>query len=568
MLDCIDALDPLSGVEFGGDGVSTEEKERAEQLVEHLHTCQPCTVAVIHARKLRDRQRRALHDLLEEGETQVASTTANILLALRREQATRPPFFTSDSTRDSIAIADGVFPDDEAVPHTPALPAQKDTGELPTVSYEATSQSSKGGIQEPPVSISTRPSMRWMRRKKTLSYIFALAAAAAFIIVFAQFARLFSASHSVSESTTASSANGPFSSANGSGKQAGPGFGSGRTLANAPWSSLLLTRRSADGKQQLVENYDPKTGKAATLLTLSPTASVDGISHHGDDIVYHDYDSLTRRTTYHFLSGGEVPFNGKGLNAVWSTDDAYIFVVMDTGDVWRVTMATMQPTRLPFNIQADTLVMELNFDLYYAYAHSLYRINVMSGKVEKPQLIVSNAATDVFWIDPFTTKDVYYYANSGNAQGSGPYDLYSAPNIPAPVPANASKESHLIAKAATLIGYSSDGNLMTMVYDQLTQSFGLYKIVDGMPKLIQTQIMKGSQALCQVANASQGSICDSSVALAPGTSGLQMLVVGALYPDKSYRVTAFGGNNFQQLRVLLSDGRQVALIGWDKLIVP
>ena len=109
---------------------------------------------------------------------------------------------------------------------------------------------------------------------------------------------------------------------------------------------------------------------------------------------------------------------------------------------------------------------------------------------------------------------------------------------------------------------------MTMVYDQLTQSFGLYDIVGGMPKLIQRQIMKGSQTLCQNVNASQGSICASSVALSPDTSGSQMLVVGALYPDKSYRVTAFGGNNFQQLRVLLSDSRQVVLIGWDKLIVP
>ncbi len=514
MLDCIDALDPLSGAEPADDGMSTEEKEHAIQLMEHLHSCKTCTVAVMHARKVRDRQHLALHDFLEEGETQVASTTVNILLALRREKSIRSPFLTAD-----IAVTE-----------------------------------------------SSLPSMRRMRRKKTLSYVFALAAAAVFVIVFVQMFNLFSTFHGAMG--TAGMANSSASSA-GKGPQsaAANGRNSKHMDVNASWSSVLLTRRSADGRQQLVENYDPKTGKAATLLTLSPTTSVDGISHHGDNVVYHDYDSLTRRTTYHFLIGGAVPFNGKGLNAVWSTDDAYITVVMDTGDVWRITMDTMQPTRLPFNIQADTLVMERDSYLYYVYAHSLYRIDVMSAKVAIPQLLVSKAATDVFWLDPYYTDEVkvYYYSDSSNgAQRPGVYDLYAASVSP-----NGSTKPQQIAKSATLIGYAANGNLMTMVYNQSTQSFELHEIdkTTWEEKPIQKQMMKGSQALCQDANGSQGSICDSSVALSPYTPDAQMLVVGARYPDKSYRVAAFGGDTFQQLRVLPSDSQQVALIGWDKLVV-
>lgn len=83
----IDELYQYSGSYWKEYFVENLQNERLmEKLCTHILTCPTCTTALTQARRVRLQQRRALREVLNEGEQKVPSTTEQTLIALRSWQ--------------------------------------------------------------------------------------------------------------------------------------------------------------------------------------------------------------------------------------------------------------------------------------------------------------------------------------------------------------------------------------------------------------------------------------------------------------------------------------------------
>ncbi|GHO89357.1 hypothetical protein [Dictyobacter formicarum] len=505
--DEIEALRAQAAPNLFGVVGNVRDKEQIDLLQEHINTCKTCQATMATVRKQRGQQRQALQMFLVEGEAIVPSTTVSILATLRSE-----PHPTFSNATDVVREVEA--------------PAVK-----PSIYKKKIPPSSRGP-------------------RKNVGFAFALVAAAVLIVASMQ---LFA--HFVHQSGTQSS---QVSSTKYARKKVVKS--TSPLLASVhktnTWSSVVMTHPSDDGKNLIVENYDPVHKKAIPLFIAANTAAVDGVSHSGDNLIYHIYDRNSQQTTYVFLSGEQYYFNGHGLNAVWSTDDSNVFLATDDGSLWKVDMKdhNKDPKKLPQTIQADNLAFYRNHFLYYIRAQSLYRINVDDDQSQE-QLVVSQADSKVFWMDPIS-DNIYYVKKNVVAQ----QDIYMHQGDTPP------SDDYVVQSNGTPIGYTRDAaNVWSIIYvswNQGTGGFDLKKTSSS--EILLSNIVGGqAKALCTSAP-SDGAICDNSLALSP--TGHQLLV-GGTNSAQVYQLWSIDLDT-KTRTPLTPPGRQgpLQLIGWDKLL--
>ncbi|GLV56381.1 hypothetical protein KDH_32220 [Dictyobacter sp. S3.2.2.5] len=506
--DEVEALHVQAAPNLSGVVGNAGDREQIGLMQEHLRTCKTCQATMATLRRQRGQQRQALWQYLAEGEVAVPSTTASILAALRSEPR-------------------------------PLLPTAIDAADEANVPVAA----------RPPIYIQ-KPQPAASRSRKSAGLAFALVAAAVLIISSMQLFTHF-AHQPVTQPPQVSS----------------PGYAhkkvpeksaplSASVHKTATWSSVVMTHFSADGKNVIVENYDPARKRSVPLVTAASTAMVDGVSHAGDNLVYHVYDRNAQQTTYIFLSGEQYYFNGRGLNAVWSTDDSSVFLVTDDGSLWKVDTKNRDkdPTRLAQTIQADKLAFYRNHFLYYIRVQSLYRINVDDEQSQEQQ-VVSQADSGVFWMDPIS-ENIYYVKKNTAAQ----QDIYMHPGNTPP------SADYVVQSNGTPIGYSRDAaNTWSIVYISWNQGTGGFDIKKTSSSEVLLSDIVGGQAKALCSNSpADGAICDNSLALSP--TGRQ-LVVGGTNRAQAYQLWSIDLTSGTRTSLALPSGQgPLQLIGWDKLL--
>ncbi|GCE02977.1 anti-sigma factor family protein [Dictyobacter aurantiacus] len=506
--DEVEALHAQAAPNLSGVVGNAGDREQIALLQEHLRTCKTCQATMATLRKKRKQQRQALQQYLAEGEVAVPSTTASILAALRSEPQSLFPTTIDAVEEVNVPVA-----------------------------------------ARPPIYIQ-KPQSAARRSRKSAGLAFALVAAAVLIVssmqLFAHFAHQPGA-----QSSQVSS----------------PGYAhkkvpektvplSASVHKTTTWSSVVMTHFSADGKNMIVENYDPARKRSVPLVTAANTATVDSVSHAGDNLIYHIYNRNAQQTIYTFLSGEQYYFNGRGLNAVWSTDDSSVFLATNDGSLWKVDTKDRDkdPTRLAQTIQADKLAFYRNHFLYYMRAQGLYRINVDDDQSQEQQ-VVSQADSRVFWMDPIS-ENIYYVKKNTAAQ----QDIYMHPGNTPP------SADYVVQSNGTPIGYSRDAaNTWSIVYvswNQGTGGFDLKKTSSS--EVLLSDIMGGqAKALCNNPPA-DGAICDNSLALSP--TGRQ-LVVGGTNQAQVYQLWSIDLTSGTRTSLTVPAGQgPLQLIGWDKLL--
>ncbi|BCL84311.1 hypothetical protein ccbrp13_67760 [Ktedonobacteria bacterium brp13] len=554
MLDSIDEHSSRlsQGVSFDND--DTQEHLRATQLAAHIKSCETCQVAITDARKLREQQRSALRDVMDEGEALVPATTASILLALRHEyQESQGLHESREHIFQPLSLLAPEAPEDDQDAAQIAVPSiQRHSDTMP----DASDMSLQFAL------VKTRYRQHAKNKRKGLASIVVVAGSIAAIILFtligvfnhtstagiASTAGTTNSASSVHQKLPASSTGVPVHT------HSSMLIPSSAYTVTKEWSAVALVQRSPDGMSQMVKNYDPVTDKSTVLSILPLNASLDAISYQGDNMIFRQYDASAQSTSYYLLRGGNYSFGGKTSNAIWSADDSSIFVATPTGEVSRVDLSSGKLSYMALNTPIDQLLMVRGSYLYFTHGNILYRASVQGDIAGPVQLMVSNADLASFWLDPYT-NDLYYY-RKGSA---GSFDLYTAP-------VGDSTNGRLLVSSATLIGYGDVKNLIVLQYKQGTGQFDVLSVdkASGASTVI-SQIALGAQALCQNATAPTGAICSDSVALSPLPDN-QALIIGARYGG-AYRVQIFGLVSSVMSNLFQSDGDPVQLIGWDKLAV-
>jgi hypothetical protein len=513
-IDEIDALDQntLSVRMFADYRENIHEQEQVEHLARHLQYCYICQVAVANERRLRDQQQHMLRTFLVSEGTKVPSTTAAILTSLN-----------DDQFQDSqIMLA---MNPDSVVPRM---------GE-----HEA-----------------TFPSHQRVQCAQKWGVVSALAVVVIMVLASLHMFTPFDGNTLQTSSTAVSMSE----------KQ---NFTTVTTVASMTahvttplqttnlWSSVLLTHWSQDGKHLIVENYNPTNQRSVQLLSTSEDTVIDNVSYSGDNLIYHTYDSARQETQYALLSGERYDVSGRGLNAVWSTDDTAIFLATSDGTIWKVDVknSTAAPlTKLFQDVHMSRLAFYQDHFLYYVRGQSLYRIDVDNPQ-QPEQCVVVNSSSNTFWIDP-DTEDIYYVKNYGAQQ-----EMYKHREN---TPASRDLSLHI---TGTPVGYirepSGTWSLMYINWNQATGGFDLQNTTSTKP--IYQNIVDGkTQSLCNVA-ASSGSICDNSLVMSPSGT---LLTVGRVNGTLNYQLWSINLSKKETTPLPMLSGRgPIQLIGWDKWLV-
>ncbi|HLG76903.1 MAG TPA: hypothetical protein VKX46_10835 [Ktedonobacteraceae bacterium] len=496
---CVRMLDILDDMRDGFPPGWDDDAQLAEQLFEHLQTCPICTAAVARARAAREWQRQALRALLADGEQAVPSTTSRIMAAIARE-------------REPVATT------------TAAVRPQEPLSPLP--------------LQKRPVSRRPRSAFGGGR--------FLLAAVATVVIV---------AALSIFSYLTAFQP-GPASRSRVTPTPTSPLFT--RLPVSTDWSSVVAIGSVRSGDMQTVENYDPASGKHVPLLSgcCSRDTIVDGIAHNGGDLIYHRYDSTSQETTYYSLLGRSYVVQGRGTNAVWSTDDSSIFVGTSK-QVIQITIKDATQKALKKPLHADLLAFYRSNFLYFIRSqpgntYNLYRIDLSAGS---PTLVVQNANSATFWLNP--AGSTVYYTKMGDDGQRAVYAVASDGTLQGKTTA--------LRTDATPIGYASDNALVIM--QKVQNAFQVIKVVDeNVPKLDRIligDVAPGASSFCPTG---ADLLCDGNIALAPYGGSLVTL---ARYADGSQRLWSINLESGQRTPLpLSSEQTQMRLLGWSKFLIP
>ncbi len=413
---CLHFIDELSGhTSSRGESASEDVQDVAlvEQLRVHVSTCPTCTATLAQANDVVTQQRRALRTILDEGEQQVPSTTAQIIAALRQEQ--RTPQKTLVSTNNQFY---------EVLPVVP----------IPYVRE----------IETP------RPK----QTKRRLRSVVALATVAAILIASFGLLRFILPSYS-SGSSTASSTVDPAKK-----------LASSSPSITSTWSSVIITYKIND--TTVIANYDPITSKS-TMLTTSPYVDmlIDGVSHNGKMLLYSTYDGL--KTSYYLYpqstTNAIYETSDKSSSAVWSTDDHAIFISTEKGVVLVDAQTHATRVLLP-SLAATMLLLYHNRDgyLYYVKGYNgqpysaegiLNRINVANGDTQQ---VTTCPRGGNFWVSPYNAT-VYYNCLDQNT------NLYA-------VNSNGANARIFRFDNSEMIGYAGDGSPLTVTHEN-----GKYQVV-------------------------------------------------------------------------------------------
>jgi hypothetical protein len=502
-------------------GLAGQEARSASELAAHARGCVACTRALTRAGKSRVNQRRAFHLLLTEGEAAVPSMTESILAAIKSEAPARVP-----------APLTPPVPSFEALPITP----------VPIVLQEQARKRGRGNVQ---------PLFVW------------LAAAVVILASIATFGQFVVRTVSTSLQSTAQR---PIATV-----PSTTGGVSTPLVRTDTWSSVVLTRLSADG-QRLIEQVDPKNGNRVQLVPncCENNTVVDGVAHSGGDLLYHDVEN--GQTVYHLLSGKSFVLPGGTGNAVWSTKDERVFI-NDTKLVIQVAVNTGEEKKIALQYPITRLEFFYGEAIYASYeqdgVNNLYRIDLNTGAMD---LIVKGAAPSYpFWIDLRNSAD-------GNIDGSIFYVKYMDDGTPAIFRKDPTEQDGLLWRSNAIpIGYDRALTPIILQLQEDTIQVVQTGATDVDDKIIQ-DLVPTAKAICN--ESTQGSrpifakekpLCYDSIAMHPedGTS----LVVGATYPDGSYRLSAVDLTQPDQeprslLELINQPEADVELVGWNKLQTP
>ncbi|GHO73123.1 hypothetical protein KSD_08940 [Ktedonobacter sp. SOSP1-85] len=407
--DCERLADVLDG-EWISEFELVHDGDVDAQLLQHLRAhlphCASCRETLKQARRTRELRRGMLREYLARAEQEVPSTVGNIFQAVRAE------------SRQQAKGAPIAQP-----PHLlPAKSAQTTISDLP---FPAPS------------------------RRRSFNKALALVAVAAVIILsFGLFSRLAwlrtgtlqSTSNTLSATQTADS---------------------GVVLPPAPapnlsfssdWSSAVALVAQS-GKQQIAV-FDPLSGKQRVITSTScDNAQADAIAHSGKNMLYHCYDG--QYTVYRLLTGqayrleGGQRSSGGEYNAVWSTNDRYLFA-MTPHTLMRVDIAHNKVEHLPYSISATRLLFYYQDNLYFSLVQGgrtqLKRIDLVSGAQQV--VVQSTAERPQFWLRP-DGQAIYYTSASAGRVGIYAVGIDGG-------------SSYLFSQDQGLVGFDQDNAPMTI----------------------------------------------------------------------------------------------------------
>lgn len=519
-LRLVDELDGGKSTRLNGS-VSLEDEQQdmllLEELRAHLPTCPACTAALEQAREIRDQQRNLLRNVLKEGEQRVPSTTAQIFLALRREQEeeTQPLWLAAMHNHHQPAQAPEETPTVPALPTTPAQPAAR--------KQEKVGQQ----VEHAPIPVTPR-----RRVRKTLRFAVSLAAAAAIILVtFAVLASLIWLRHAPATSTspkvvTASTA----------------------IRSSKDWTGLVVT--SVQQNRLAISLYDANSGQSASVASVpARNSAFDGVSHDGQKLLYHVYNGT--QTVYHLWYLGEsgaakdsalYTYNGKSGAAIFrSYDDQYIFVSTPAGVAQVDSVSGSAKMILPA-LKSPSLQFYRNGYLYLFESNlpaPLKRANVGSGVVQR---ISPCAVGSTPWIS--TGGASIYYTCLGSQ------DLYA-------MNSDGTNQHLQRAGAGAIVGYADD-NVSILALDQ--PSKGVNALMKYGADVSQDQILTKN-----VAPGAQ-QVLPADVAVAP--FGHAVVAKGS-YANGQVRTWYSDLVEGITHEVFLPDSSaSLALPGWAKLQIP
>ncbi len=401
---CVRLLDDLDAGEtrddallFREDRGDSEDRRLLEQLRTHVPTCSLCTATLAQERATRARQRQALRQLLAESERAVPSTTARILQALTREEQELqgvPAHSNGHATQEEIGVLSR-FP----------LPARP------------------------------RPQRTLLRN--VVALVAVLTVILASMSLFSRMLPLRLAAGSASSAMT------------GMQKKTPATF-----LFAASWSSIVMA--TLHNGQKFITSTDPISGKSAMLASsrYPMDTAIDGVSHDGYKVLYRVFDGS--RTRYYIRPSSSddalYTLNGKGSQAIWSTDDHYVFISTPEG-VEKVDVNSRATMLALSMFQAPDLRFYRDGYLYFVQGENsgtatvLSRVNLADGNIV-PITLGLCALSYGFWLSPGGAT-VYYRCK-------GHPDLYA-------VDSDGTRARSLRLHSGDAIGYAEQGALLTLL---------------------------------------------------------------------------------------------------------
>jgi hypothetical protein len=336
-----------------------------------LPHCPFCRETLKRVRRSRERERLLLRDYLAHAEERLPSTTAHILSALREEEV------------------------------------RKQTD--PLSSFRATASSQEPSLPSTsPLVSRALPSRRGVRSRALALIAVATLAVLSFGLI-SHLAWL----HPSSKLPSQVSPSAPQASA---------------TTLSAPnlsfasdWATVIaLTKRAG---QSTLEVFDPLNARQSVLVSTGcADAQPDAIAHSGANVLYHCYDG--KYTQFHLLTGqsyrleGGARSDGGVYNAVWSTDDRYLFLAEPHALV-RIDVASDTVGRLPYSLDVTRLLFYYDNGLYFTtragadQSTILKRLDLASGVQE--EITRSSAPDPQFWLRP-DGQMIYYTSTSTDGQ--------------------------------------------------------------------------------------------------------------------------------------------------------
>jgi hypothetical protein len=517
---CVDWLDELDAYTTGQWTPTSPQSPTVDpatllymaELADHLRECRACKLLLAAARERRERQRFALRDVLDEGEQEVPATVARIFAAIRREE---------EMTRSE----EEKFGELEMLP-LPLSPPFARQALAPT----------------------------WRR---VFTWVVAALVVLSSMATIGQFVLMRTVAHLQEIRQVVATA-----------PVAAPAFATpaGVSLQTMTfWTSVLMKRTAVDESGNVtgtqMEHLDPTTKRSSSLFTncCGTAMEIDGVSHNGHAITYHDFDG---RTTRYYLFPNDLIYAGpgKGGNAIWSTDSSVLFINTPEGIV-QVDARTHKGKVVWSKPEFSKLEFFYQDALYASVVRQgqkfLYRLDLASGK---EQVVVAKASPAYsFWLSP--TGDFIYYVSVAN----GGSELYQVDQD--------GSNLQLLRQDAVPIGYDSDQGLL--VISSLKGIFQVVKIGDvSQDDQVVRAVADGASALCGASvQVSEGvvPICEQDIAMIPEYGSY--LIFGAFYENEMvYRLWSVDLQKPEQqpTQLLELPGQavaQVQLIGWDKLEV-
>jgi hypothetical protein len=349
---CLRLVDALDGYHVDGEE-DQHETQFIEQLRVHVLVCPICRAALEEARHLRAHQRQVLREMLAEGEQQVPSTTAQILLALKKEQQRSHAYMHSDA------------PDESSVQLTAGLQGKSQSRSILQKRH------------------STKRTL-WRTAYSLVAAVIVILLASAG--VFGYFARTKPESAHVASSAS--------------------------LTVSSRWSSVVMT--SVQDGDTMISLYDPQRNKSVVLAASnnrSSSLTSAEVSHDGTRVLYSSFDG--KKTIYYLRTlTATIPLymvSGNKSQATWSTDDRYVFVSAAQG-IEQIDVKSKAVQR----ILPETGFVKLQDyrDGYLYYVNSqdnatgvLNRADIVHGNVQPVTTDCTNGKS--FWLSP-SGGQVYY----------------------------------------------------------------------------------------------------------------------------------------------------------------